>query len=152
MMFNNSELQFEGIYDDLIMDHYRNPRNRNPINEPDIEHHDRNPFCGDEVDINIAINKNSQISCICVVAQGCSILQASASIMSTLVLDQKLTDVLSFYDNFKDLMDTSCMHASIEISPEISALRTIRKYPVRMKCVMLPWVAMRDAIKIYLSD
>ena len=53
MMFNNSELQFEGIYDDLIMDHYLNPRNRNPINEPDIEHHDWNPFCGDEVDINI---------------------------------------------------------------------------------------------------
>ena len=51
MMFNNSELQFEGIYDDLIMDHYRNPRNRNPINESDIEHHDWNPFCGDDVDI-----------------------------------------------------------------------------------------------------
>ena len=149
-MFNNSELQFEGIYDDLIMDHYRNPRNRNPINEPDIEHHDWNPFCGDEVDINIAINKNSQISCICVVAQGCSILQASASIMSTLVLDQKLTDVLSFYENFKDLMDTSCLNDSTEISHEIYALRTIRKYPVRIKCVMLSWVTIRDAIKLYL--
>ena len=150
MMFNNSELQFEGIYDDLIMDHYRNPRNRTPINEPDIEHHDWNPFCGDEVDINIAINENSQISCICVVAQGCSILQASASIMSTLVLDQKLTDVLSFYENFKDLMDTSCLNDSTEISREIYALRTIRKYPVRIKCVMLPWGAIRDAIKPYL--
>ena len=152
MMFNNSELQFEGIYDDLIMDHYRNPRNRNPINESDIEHHDWNPFCGDDVDINITINRNSQISCICVVAQGCSILQASASIMGTLVLNQKLTDVLSLFENFKYLMETSDLNACTEISREISALRTIRKYPVRIKCVMLPWVAMRDSIKIYLSD
>ena len=60
-MLNNYELQFEGIYDDLIMDHYRNPRNRNPINRTDIEHHDWNPFCGDEVDINIAINEDYQI-------------------------------------------------------------------------------------------
>ncbi len=151
-MFNNSELQFEGIYDDLIMDHYRNPRNRNPVNSPDIEYHDWNPFCGDEVDINIAINKYDQISCICVVGHGCSILQASASIMSTLVLDRKLTDVLSFFENFKDLMDTTCLNSSVEIAREISALRTIRKYPVRIKCVMLPWVAIRDAIQSYLSD
>ena len=150
-MFNNSELQSDSIYDDLIMDHYRNPRNRNPINRPDIDHHDWNPFCGDEVHINFEINDDSQISCICVVAQGCSILQASASIMSTLVLDQRLTDVLSLFENFKYLMETSDLNASIEISREISALRTIRKYPVRIKCVMLPWVAMRDAIKIHLS-
>ncbi len=151
MMFNNSELQSDSIYDDLIMDHYRNPRNRNPINRPDIDHHDWNPFCGDEVHINFEFNKDSQISCICVVAQGCSILQASASIMSTLVLDQRLTDVLSLIENFKYLMETSDLNASIEISREISALRTIRKYPVRIKCVMLPWVAMRDAVTIYLS-
>ncbi len=151
MMFNDSKLQFDSIYDDLIMDHYRNPRNRNPINRSDIEHHDWNPFCGDEVNINIEINDDSQISCICVGAQGCSILQASASIMSTLVLGQKLTDVLSLFEHFKYLMETSELNTSTEISREIFALRTIRKYPVRIKCVMLPWVAMRDAIKIYLS-
>ena len=151
MMFNNSELQFDSIYDDLIMDHYRNPRNRNPINRPDIDHHDWNPFCGDEVYITFEINKDSQISSICVVAQGCSILQASASIMSTGVLDQRLSDVLSLFENFKYLMETSDLNACTEISREMSALRTIRKYPVRIKCVMLPWVAMRDAVKIYLS-
>ena len=58
-MFNNSELQSDSIYDDLIMDHYRNPRNRNPINRPDIDHHDWNPFCGDEVHINFEINNQN---------------------------------------------------------------------------------------------
>ena len=82
MMFNNSELQFEGIYDDLIMDHYRNPRNRNPINESDIEHHDWNPFCGDDVDIKNAIHPNSQISYLFVVAQGCSIFPAFSLLLS----------------------------------------------------------------------
>ena len=52
-MSKNSELQFNGIYDDLIMDHYRNPRNRKLISKPDIKHHDWNPFCGDEVNIEV---------------------------------------------------------------------------------------------------
>ena len=150
-MSKNSELQFNGIYDDLIMDHYRNPRNRKLISKPDIKHHDWNPFCGDEVNIEIAIDQYDQISGICVTAEGCSILQASASIMSVLVSDKKLTDVLSVFENFKYLMDTACSNSAHDISPEIAALRTIRKHPVRVKCVMLPWVAMRDAIKSHLS-
>ncbi len=150
-MSSNSELQFDGIYDDLIMDHYRNPRNRNPISKPHIEHNDWNPFCGDEVSVTIGINKYDRISGICVVAEGCSILQASASIMSVLLSDQKIADVLAFFEDFKYMMDTSCLSSSTEVSPEIAALRTIRKYPVRVKCVMLPWVTIRDAVKSYLS-
>ena len=150
-MSKNSELQFNGLYDDLIMDHYRNPRNRKLISKPDIKYHDWNPFCGDEVNIEMAIGQYDQISDICVTADGCSILQASASIMSVLVSDKKLTDVLSLFENFKYLMDTACSNSAHDISREIAALRTIRKHPVRVKCVMLPWVAMRDAIKSYLS-
>ena len=143
-MSQQSQLHLGGIYGDLIMDHYRNPRNRRIVEDPDIECYDLNPFCGDDVDIKMKLDENNRVSDISIFSNGCSIIQASASIMGENVTGMTLDEIGSLYETFRLFMTNSA--PGIDIAVSLKALQTVKQYPVRVKCVMLPWATIIDGI------
>lgn len=145
-MSQQRQLHLGGIYGDLIMDHYRNPRNRRIVEDPDIECYDLNPFCGDDVDIKMKLDKSGRVSDISIISNGCSIIQASASIMGENIIGLTLDEIGSFYETFRLSMTNADPEIDPAITDSLKALQTVKRYPVRVKCVMLPWVTIVDGI------
>jgi nitrogen fixation NifU-like protein len=139
---------FDGLYGDLILDHFRNPRNRNPLGITHIEAHELNPFCGDRVDLQIQLAEDGRVREVCALSEGCSIIQASASMMSNALRGRSLEEIDDLGQRFH-----SMMRAGRESPPngfgELDALAVVREYPVRIKCALLPWTALEIGLDGY---
>jgi nitrogen fixation protein NifU and related proteins len=138
----------EGLYGDAIMDHYRNPRYRSPVADPDIESHELNPFCGDEITIRVKLDGQGRVAEVSSVSQGCSIIQASASMMADLMPGKTLEELRELSRRFRSLMqgDEPPSPAAAGGLGDLPALRVVRQYPVRIKCALLPWLALDEGI------
>ncbi len=146
-MEQNSELNVTGPYSDVIMDHYRNPRNREHILDYDIEINDSNPFCGDEVHLKIKLDGLSQISAIGAGSKGCSIIQASTSIMAEEIVGKTYKQIMALYEVFNGVINGKCDPPDLSYPENLLALNVVRDYPVRIKCVLLPWVALLEVLR-----
>jgi nitrogen fixation protein NifU and related proteins len=135
----------DGLYGEAIMDHYRNPRHRTPVAAPDVESHELNPFCGDEVTLSIKLDEQGRVGAVSSVSQGCSIIQASASMMADLMPGKTLAELRQLSTAFRSLMqgDTPVDADSLG---DLPALQVVRQYPVRVKCALLPWLALDEGI------
>ena len=144
------DVQLEGLYGDLILEHYRKPHNRRPVAEPDLEAHEFNPFCGDRVDLQLKLDKQSRVSEINADSDGCSIIQASTSMLSDLLKGKTLQEITGLAATFRSMMGGKDMPpGSLETLGELDALQVVRSYPVRIKCALLPWTALEVAIQEY---
>ena len=146
------DVQLGGLYGDRILEHYRNPHNRESVAEPDLEAHEFNPFCGDRVDLYLKLDGQNLVSAINADSEGCSIIQASASMLSDLLKGKTLKEIASLASTFRSMMEGR------EIPPEtmadlgeLDALQVVRRYPVRIKCALLPWTALEEAVQAYRS-
>jgi len=131
------------------MDHYRSPRHRSPVQDPDIESHEFNPFCGDEVTLQIKIDGEGRVAAVSSVSQGCSIIQASASMMADLIEGKTLEQLMGLSRRFRSFMQGGDLVGKGEISElgDLEALQVVRQYPVRIKCALLPWLALEEGIE-----
>ena len=146
------DVQLEGLYGDLILEHYRNPHNRHPVAEPDLEAHEFNPFCGDRVDLQLKLDKQSRVSEINADSEGCSIIQASTSMLSDLLKGKTLEEIAGLAAAFRSMMGGQDIPPeSLEKLGELDALQVVRRYPVRIKCALLPWTALEEAMQEYRS-
>jgi len=140
-------MNLEAMYQEIILDHYKNPQNKN-LSEPCpagfVQVHHVNPTCGDEISLRIKVEQ-SQIVSLEWDGLGCSISQASASIMSQLVIHQQVPDALDQIDLFLKLMksDTSVSYEELD---DAIAFAGVAKYPARIKCALLGWMALKDSI------
>jgi len=140
-------MNLEAMYQEIILDHYKNPQNKN-LSEPCpagfVQVHHVNPTCGDEISLRIKVEQN-QIVSLEWDGLGCSISQASASIMSQLVMHQQVPDALDQIDLFLKLMksDTSVSYEELD---DAIAFAGVAKYPARIKCALLGWMALKDSI------
>jgi len=140
-------MNLEAMYQEIILDHYKNPQNKN-LSEPCpagfVQVHHVNPTCGDEISLRIKVEQ-SQIVSLEWDGLGCSISQASASIMSQLVMHQQVPDALDQIDLFLKLMksDTSVSYEELD---DAIAFAGVAKYPARIKCALLGWMALKDSI------
>jgi nitrogen fixation NifU-like protein len=138
-------MQLDNLYQEVILDHYKNPQNKNLATDNDAQVHHVNPSCGDEITLGVKLN-GDKVSSINWDGVGCSISQASASIMSDLLMGKTLAEATSISDQFLQLMQSK---GSIEGDPEILedavALSGVSKYPARIKCALLGWMAFKDA-------
>jgi nitrogen fixation protein NifU and related proteins len=142
------DVPLEGLYGDVIMGHYRNPRHRNPVSDADVEAHEFNPFCGDEVTLQIKLDGEGYVTEVSSVSQGCSIIQASASMMAELMEGKSPTELIALSQLFRDLMHGKPVpDGSINELGDLEALQVVRQYPVRIKCALLPWTALEEGIK-----
>ena len=138
-------MQLDNLYQEVILDHYKNPQNKKLSVTYDAQVHHVNPSCGDEVDLNITI-KDGVVSAITWDGVGCSISQASVSILTDLLIGKNIVQAYEIYDEFVALMQSKgTVTGNEELLEDAVALAGVSKYPARIKCALLGWMAFKDA-------
>ncbi len=138
-------MQLEQMYQEIILDHYRRPHHRG-LREPyDIEVHHVNPTCGDELTVRVLLDGGT-VSDVSYDGQGCSISQASASVMTDLVIGRRLDEALAVHQEFLALMQSrGKVPADEEVLEDAVAFAGVAQFPARVKCALLGWMAFKDA-------
>jgi nitrogen fixation NifU-like protein len=139
----------ESVYQQIILDHYKHPQHRGLPEEFDAQVHHVNPTCGDEVTLRLSLTGDT-IADLGWEGDGCSISQASTSVMSDLVVGKSVEDALALQTKFLDLMQSQG-HAELTEADEDEledavAFEGVSKYPARVKCALLGWMAMKSAV------
>ena len=139
------EPEFDELYRELILDHYRSPRHSEPLADADVVAEGYNPLCGDEVELRIDF-KNGSVSDLSVGGRGCSISRASGSMMTDLVIGKPVADVRKLSELFQEMMTDPEAEAPEELG-DLEALQGVAKFPVRVKCATLAWHTLEDGLK-----
>ena len=138
-------MELNSLYQEVILDHYKRPHHKGLSELKDIQVHHVNPSCGDEVTLNLSIS-GGIVSDISWDGVGCSISQASTSIMTALVLGQTVAHAYKILDNFSELMASKgTMVGDEALLDDAVALAGVSKFPARVKCALLGWMAFKDA-------
>ena len=142
-------MQLESMYQEIILDHYRQPHHKG-LKEPfDAEVHHVNPVCGDEVTLRVSlkdVNGELVVEDVSYDSLGCSISQASASVMSDLVIGKPVTEAMAINQAFLKLMQSKGDGEPDEdMLEDAVAFAGVSKYPARIKCALLGWMAWKDA-------
>ena len=138
-------MELDSLYQEVILDHYKHPLNKKLNSIFTAQVHHVNPSCGDEITLNVNIS-NGIVSSVSWDRVGCSISQASTSIASDLMTGKTLEEALKIVESFSDLMSSKGMMAgNEEILEDGVALAGVSKFPARIKCALLGWMAFKDA-------
>ena len=142
-------MELESMYQEIILDHYRNPHHRG-LREPyDAEVHHVNPLCGDEVTVRVSLKEaggEQAVADVSYDALGCSISQASASVMTDLVIGKSVADAMAVSEEFLALMRSKgTSEPDEDLLEDAVAFSGVSKYPARIKCALLGWMAWKDA-------
>jgi nitrogen fixation NifU-like protein len=127
----------EELYQEIILDHYRRPRNKGKVAPADIAAREYNPLCGDEIEVTVKL-ADGKIADIKFDGHGCSISQASASIMTQKLLGKTLGEAGVFINGFLRMMRGEIPFGGKELG-DLKALEGVLKFPVRVKCATLAW-------------
>jgi nitrogen fixation NifU-like protein len=134
---------------EIILDHYQNPRNHGRLEHPTLANRGHNPLCGDEIELSVGIDaQDDSIREIAFTGRGCSISQASASMMTELVKGHNLAEAEAAVVSFTQRM-ANREPAPDELEEELDALQGVKKYPARVKCALLPWTTLRETVDLY---
>ena len=138
-------MDLESLYQDIILDHYKHPRGRVLLADPAGESYQVNPTCGDEVTVQVAVDDDGKLV-IGYEGQGCSISQASASVMAEMVAGTAPADADVVRHAFVELMHSKgAGEPDEDVLGDGVAFVGVAKYPARIKCALLPWMALQDA-------
>lgn len=140
------EPTLSALYQELILDHYRRPRNKGTLQHPTHAVSLTNPLCGDEIDLQLRVD-GGVIKEVGFVGRGCSISQASASMMTQLLKDRTVAEAVGLAGRMSALMQGDEGAARDKALGDLRALAGVAKFPVRIKCALLPWNALSDAVK-----
>jgi nitrogen fixation NifU-like protein len=142
-------MQLESMYQDIILDHYRNPHHKGLRDPFDAEVHHVNPVCGDEVTLRVSLKDaggEPVVEDVSYDSLGCSISQASASVMSDLVIGRPVAEAMTIGQVFLELMQSKGEAVPDEgVLEDAVAFAGVSKYPARIKCALLGWMAWKDA-------
>jgi nitrogen fixation NifU-like protein len=140
----------DDLYQEIILDHYRRPRHKGLLEHADLRSEGFNPFCGDQVILGLSLDADGRIAEVGFEGQGCSISQASASILTTHLTGKSLEEAEALVRTFKGVMAGDELTEEQEDDlGEIAALQGVKKFPIRIKCAMLGWTTLQDAIADY---
>ncbi len=142
--------QLDDLYQEVILDHYRNPRNRGEIPSPHVSARGFNPYCGDEVILALNLDDGRRVDAVAFSGQGCSISQASASILTELVKGKSLAETRRLSQLLRSLIHgDELTDEELDLMGEMEALRGVRRFPIRVKCALLAWATLDDGIEEY---
>jgi len=138
-------MQLDNLYQEVILDHYKNPQNKKLNTSFDAQVHHINPSCGDEITLNVTLDAHV-IKNVSWDGVGCSISQASVSILTDLLIGKSLDQAQVIADSFMHLMQSKGTEKGDQaILEDAVALAGVSKYPARIKCALLGWMAFKDA-------
>lgn len=146
MEIDRSTPPLASLYQELILEHYRSPRNRGTVEAADASVHMRNPSCGDEVQLQLRLGADGRIAEVRFTGEGCSISQASTSMMTQLVKGKTPEEVRALADRFKQMMHGDAEAARDRAMGDARALAGVSRFPVRVKCALLGWNAIEEAL------
>lgn len=146
-------MSLDDLYREVILDHYRHPRRRGTLEHPDAHADGQNPLCGDEISIDLALD-GDRIADVRIRGRGCSISQASASMMAEAITGKTLAQARDLMHRFKAMMDIEPgeppgLDAARPgaVLGDLEALQGVRRFPVRIKCADLPWATLAQALE-----
>jgi nitrogen fixation NifU-like protein len=150
-------MQLDSLYQEIILDHYKRPKGRGLRAAAQGarvgEAHHVNPTCGDEVTMRVAVGDASMLSDISYEGQGCSISQASASVLHELLSGKGVPDALTVHEAFVTLMSgRGQVEPDEDVLGDGVAFAGVARYPARVKCALLPWMAFKDATVRAVAD
>jgi nitrogen fixation protein NifU and related proteins len=145
-------MQLDQLYQEIILDHYKRPHGRG-LREPfDAEAHHVNPTCGDEVTVRVRLS-NGVVRDVSYEGMGCSISQASASVLHELMVGSTVEASLERQESFATLMaGRGQVQPDESVLEDAAAFAGVAKYPARVKCALLPWMAYKDALLRAVAD
>ena len=144
----------EELYREIILDHYRSPRNRGELDSPPATKVDgHNPLCGDEITVYLQLEgsgDNAFVADVKIAGQGCSISQSSASMMTGVIMGKKVGEIRAVSRRFKSMMglediETEAGDGEVDLG-DLEALQGVMKFPVRIKCAVLGWNTLTSAL------
>ncbi|HBJ87407.1 MAG TPA: SUF system NifU family Fe-S cluster assembly protein [Verrucomicrobiales bacterium] len=139
--------ELRDLYQQVILDHSKNPRNRGEIPPPCLHAHGDNPSCGDEIDVWLRLSEDGQnIDDLKFTGQGCAISQASASMMTQKIKGKSKTQAAAMREDFRRVVMGDGAPADEDALGELILLEGVQKFPQRVKCAMLAWRAVEQAL------
>ena len=143
----NSSAEIAALYQEMILDHYRRPRNKGTLEQADASVEMKNPLCGDEIGLQVEFDGNA-LHDVRFSGRGCSISQASASMMTQLVKGKSRDEIDIIRNQFRDLMlgVTPPVAADESRLGSLRALSGVARFPARVKCALLAWNALDAAL------
>lgn len=140
-------MDLDDLYQEIILEHYKQPKNQGIIPEASIEVDGRNPFCGDEIKLTLKVIEGV-VEDVKFNGSGCAISQASASVMTEHIKGKKVSEIRELFQEFAQMVrGEEHEHQHIGDMNELSAFQGVSSYPTRVKCAMLAWNAMKDGIE-----
>ncbi len=136
----------DDLYQDIILDHTRNPRNKRKLDMPDVDARKVNPVCGDQVQVQLRLTDGA-IAEADYQGQGCSISQASASMLTEALKGKSLQDAYQLAEAFRRMMRREASEADKDMLGDLTALEGVSNYPLRVKCAVLAWETLEAGIK-----
>lgn len=146
MSLPDNSAEIAALYQELILDHYRKPRNKGTLENADATIEMRNPLCGDEVDLQVIYDGNS-IGDVKFSGRGCSISQASASMMTQIIKGKSREEIDAIRTKFRELIMGDLAVADDKSLGSLRALSGVSKFPARVKCALLAWNALETALE-----
>jgi nitrogen fixation NifU-like protein len=145
-------MSVDSMYQEIILDHYKRPHHKG-LREPyDVQVHHLNPTCGDEITLRVHLDGET-VSDVSYDSEGCSISQASASVLTDLVIGRTVGEAQKAYDAFLELMQSKGqLEPDEDVLEDAVAFVGVSRYPARVKCALLAWMAWRDAVTQAASD
>jgi nitrogen fixation NifU-like protein len=137
-------MSLDELYKEVILDHYRSPRNKRGLPDATVSLKKNNPLCGDEITIHARV-EDGTVTEVAFEGQGCSISQASASMLTENVGGKSLKDADALASEFRSMMEGSAEPDEDEFG-DLMALKGVVKYPVRIKCAVLGWDVLQEAL------
>jgi nitrogen fixation NifU-like protein len=140
----NSEL--EDLYQEVILDHSRRPRNFGELTDAAVVVHGDNPACGDEIHLGVKFGESGNLQEIKFTGHGCAISQASASLMTMKLKGKSRAEVMEMFRAFHDLVTEETAEPTQSLG-DLRLMQGVRKFPQRVKCAMLAWRAVEQALQ-----
>jgi nitrogen fixation NifU-like protein len=140
------EPSFDALYRDLILEHYKAPHGRAPLAREDVVTEGMNPLCGDEVDVALQMAQDGRVEGVRVDGRGCAISVSSGSILHDLVEGRSLADVQRQIAAVKATLQGGEVPKDVDLG-DFEALEGVKQFPVRIKCALLPWTTLDQALR-----
>jgi len=138
-------MPLDALYQEIILKHFKNPRNFGKLDGPFTGAHHENPFCGDQLDLQVSIDAQQRIAQIKFYGRGCAISQSSASMMTELVKDKTIAEARDAIASFFHML-TDDGGAKVDLG-DLAALAGVKQFPVRVKCATLAWKALESCLE-----
>jgi nitrogen fixation protein NifU and related proteins len=139
------EPRLDELYREVVLDHHRHPRGRSPLAHVDATAHGFNPVCGDDVVLAVAL-KDDTLEGVQVTGRGCAICTASGSMLAELLPGKSAAEAELLARAFRGMMQGAEVPAGLDMG-ELEALQGVRTFALRVKCAMLPWVTLEEALR-----